>query len=83
MSKNIQIKLFCCSCQPHEIGSTLLCSARANRTDVNTGAKYIKTDVNIAPLPPDQITCFAIVDSTKILYNQIPDAASITTWVYV
>ncbi len=70
MSKKIQIKLFC-SCQPHEIGSRLLYSARANRTDINTGAKYVKTDVNIGP--PDQITCF--VDSTKIICNQIPDAA--------
>ena len=68
MSKKIQIKVFC-SCQPHEIGSTLLYSARANRTDVDTGAKYIKTDVNIGP--PDQTTCF--VDSTKIICNQTPD----------
>ncbi len=68
MSKKIQIKVFC-SCQPHEIGSTLLYSARANRTDVDTGAKYIKTDVNIGP--PDQTTCF--VDSTKIFCNQTPD----------
>ena len=65
--KGIQLKVFG-SCQPDEVGSTLLYSARGNGNDKNTGAKYVWPGAKIAP---DQTTTGS--DFTMITCKKLPE----------
>ena len=65
--KGIQLKVFG-SCQPDEVGSTLLYSARGNCNDKNTGVKYVRSGEKIAP---DQTT--AGTDFTQIRCEKLPE----------
>ena len=65
--KGIQLKVHG-SCQPDEVGSTLLYSARGNGNDKNTGAKYMLYGAKIAP---DQTT--AGTDFTQIRCEKLPE----------
>ena len=65
--KGIKLKVWC-SCQPDQIGSSLIYSARGNGNDKNTGSKYVKPGNSIAP---DQTTCG--VDFTEITCGKTPE----------
>ena len=65
--KGIKLNVFC-SCQPGQIGSSQIYSARGIGTDKNTGACYFYLNCSIAP---DQTTCG--VDFTKITCGKTPE----------
>ena len=65
--KGIKLKVWC-SCQPEQIGSSLIYSARGNGNDKNTGSKYVSNGYLIAP---DQTTCG--VDFTKLTCGKTPE----------
>ena len=65
--KGIKLKVWC-SCQPDQIGSSLIYSARGNGNDKNTGADYVCSRHSIAP---DQTTCG--VDFTKLTCGKTPE----------
>ena len=64
--KGIKLKVRC-SCQPDQIGSSLIYSARGNGNDKNTGDKYVK----IGSIAPHQTTCG--VDFTEIACGKTPE----------
>ena len=65
--KGIKLKVGC-SCQPDQIGSSLIYSARGNGNDKNTGGKYVSYGYSIAP---DQKTCGD--NFTKLICGKAPD----------
>ena len=67
MKKGIKLKVWC-SCQPDQIGSCLIYSARGTGNDKNTGSSYVQNSCSIAP---DQTTCG--VDFTEITCGKTPE----------
>ena len=65
--KGIKLKVWC-SCQPDQIGSSLIYSARGNGNDKNTGDKYVTNGYLIAP---DQKTCGN--DFTEVICGKTPE----------
>ena len=57
-----------CSCQPDQIGSSLIYSARGQRNDKNTGVWYGKKNL---PIADDQIT--VLDDFTEITCEKSPE----------
>ena len=67
MKKGIKLKVWC-SCQPDQIGSSLIYSARGFGNDKNTGACYVRFNHSIAP---DQTVCGD--DFTRISCGKTPE----------
>ena len=67
MKTGIKLKVNC-SCQPDQIGSSLIYSARGQRNDKNTGVWYGKKNL---PLADDQTTVFD--DFTEITCEKSPE----------
>ena len=78
IKKGIKLK-FCCSCQPDQIGSCLIYSARGTGNDKNTGSSYVQNNCSIAS---DQTTCG--VDFTEITCGKTPEeeCALVSTFTF-
>ena len=76
--KGIKLKVWC-SCQPDQIGSSLIYSARGIGNDKNTGACYIYVNRSIIS---DQATCGD--DFTRITCGKTPEeeCALVPTFTY-